>query len=385
MSPGHDDADSLATAWESWLAPLEEQDPLGDLEKGDRVVVVAVHRGDEVLGTAGLMHQAHQRGLEVQVVISVHPDELAPHLVQLVGDGRRTLVVAPWRRDGAPDHEAAGAAAATAAQRTGARLVEYPIWFWHRADPGRAPTAGFSKLRLDGSVREMKARAVAAHRSEAAPLADHFQGPFETYVVQPTDDTALEDLHRSAADPWGVEDRWYEQRKRELLLAVLPRRRFRRGVEIGCSTGALTLALAPRCESLVALEASPTALAAARARLADEPHVELVGAKAPAGWPPAPDGVDLVVLSEVGYFLSPAALDELAGLVRTDLTEDGVVLLCHWRHEIEGWVMNADEVHARAVAGLGLPVLASYADRDVEVLLLGAADQLPDPSASGYS
>jgi LmbE family N-acetylglucosaminyl deacetylase/SAM-dependent methyltransferase len=442
----HDTAGTPASAWGPWLAALERQDPLAGPAEVDRVVVVAAHPDDETLGAGGLLHLAHERGLEVAVVVASlgehshpgspthsperlaqvrereladaldalsagrgaaplllglpdgavaeHVDRLTTRLVEVIGDGRRTLVVAPWRHDGHPDHEAAGTAAAAATQRTGARLVEYPIWFWHWAGPGEAPPDGFSTWPLSDAARAAKARALAAHRSQVAPLSDqpgdetllgedllaHFLGPVETYVVHPPSDTALEDLHRSAADPWGVEDRWYERRKRDLLLAVLPRPGFRQGVEVGCSTGALTLALAQRCDALVAVDASPTALAAARTRLADQPHVELVEARAPDGWPTG-SPVDLVVLSEVGYFLSPAALDELAARVRADLAEDGVVVLCHWRHEIEGWAMDAAEVHERAVAGLGLPVLATYADRDVELLLLGGADVMPDPGA----
>src|SRR4029079_3586148 len=70
------------------------------------------------------------------------------------------------------------------------------------------------------------------------------------------------------ADPWGFEDRWYEQRKRELTLAALPRPRFRRALEPGCSIGVLTEQLAGRCDELVALDPVPEAVARARARTA---------------------------------------------------------------------------------------------------------------------
>ena len=47
-----------------------------------------------------------------------------------------TWCAATWRGDGHPDHEAVGRAAATAVERTGAVLVEYPVWMWHWALPG---------------------------------------------------------------------------------------------------------------------------------------------------------------------------------------------------------------------------------------------------------
>ncbi len=48
-------------------------------------------------------------------------------------------------------------------------------------------------------------------------------------------------------DPFGYRERWYEARKRDLLLASLPRARFAHAWELGCSNGELTAALAPRC------------------------------------------------------------------------------------------------------------------------------------------
>jgi LmbE family N-acetylglucosaminyl deacetylase len=46
-----------------------------------------------------------------------------------------TLLVAPWPRDPHPDHEACRRAAAIAASRTGASLISYFFWTWHRFRP----------------------------------------------------------------------------------------------------------------------------------------------------------------------------------------------------------------------------------------------------------
>ncbi len=40
-------------------------------------------------------------------------------------------------------------------------------------------------------------------------------------------------MYASAADPWGFEDRWYEQRKYAISLAQLPAARYRRAFEPG--------------------------------------------------------------------------------------------------------------------------------------------------------
>jgi hypothetical protein len=91
----------------------------------------------------------------------------------------------------------------------------------------------------------------------------------------------------------------------------------------------------------------------------------------PTTWPEG--AFELVVVSEVGYFLSPAAADELAARTAASLTPDGVVVLCHWRHPVEGWVMDAADVHRRFERDDLPPVQARYADRDVELRVHAAS------------
>ena len=97
-------------------------------------------------------------------------------------------------------------------------------------------------------------------------------------------------------------------------------------------------------------------------------------------WPASTaGGFDLIVVSEVGYFLSPRDLDGLVARVRTSLAPDGVVVLCHWRHEVVGWPLDGPAVHETFTAAGIRPVVARYGDRDVELLVLAALGVLPDP------
>ncbi len=413
----------------------------------ERLVVLAAHPDDESLGAGGLLAHAHQRGLDVVVVVASdgeasHPesptcseallssirraemhaalaalapgaalhllglpdgalaqgeDELVATLVELIGDGRHTLVIGPWRQDGHPDHEAAGRAAATTAARTGARLLEYPIWFWHWGRPDQAPWADFRVVQLTDAETLAKASAITAHRSQAQPLSEHpgdeailspgllqhFSGSREIYVAGSPSDHALDDLHARDHDPWGTDSRWYETRKRSLLLAALPREEFRSALEVGCSTGALAADLAPRCHDLVVVDVSPHAVAAADARLGHLDGVRVQRAAVPLEWPAPPeDGFDLIVVSEVGYFLSPRDLEGLVARVRASLAPDGVVVLCDWRHEVVGWPLDGPAVHEAFTNAHLRPVVARYVDRDVELLVLAAPGVLPDPRAS---
>lgn len=149
-------------------------------------------------------------------------------------------------------------------------------------------------------------------------------------------------MYAADADPWGFANRWYEQRKRALTLASLPAKTYDRGIEIGCSIGILTQGLALRCASLVAVDPSQAALQAARERVPRQ--VRLVHGAVPGDWPGGT--YDLVVLSEVGYYLDAADLERLLELVARDLAPGGTVVACHWRHPVEDYPLSGDEVHA---------------------------------------
>lgn len=152
----------------------------------------------------------------------------------------------------------------------------------------------------------------------------------------------FDQMYDADADPWGFADRWYEQRKYALTVAALPVQRYASGLEVGCSVGILTAALAQRCDALTGLDPSQVALAQARTRV--PPSVALVQGSVPGGWPAG--SYDLVVLSEVGYYLDAPDLERLLDLVERDLAPGGVVLACHWRHPVEDYPRSGDQVHA---------------------------------------
>jgi SAM-dependent methyltransferase len=150
--------------------------------------------------------------------------------------------------------------------------------------------------------------------------------------------------YRASDDPYDLEHRWYERRKRSLTVACLGREHYGRAFEPGCATGLLTLALAPRCETLLAVDVAPGAVDRARGRLADQGHVTVARIAVPDEWP---DGTfDLVVLSEIGYYLEPATLLRLRELAVGALAEGGELLAVHWRGRSPDHVLHGDEVHA---------------------------------------
>ncbi len=136
-------------------------------------------------------------------------------------------------------------------------------------------------------------------------------------------------IYATCEDPWGFRSSPYERAKYARTIAALPPRRFRAGLEIGCSIGELTRCLAMHCDTLHGVDVAAAALQTARERCADLAHVRFNEMRVPAQWPAGQ--YDLIVLSEVLYFLSCADIALVAARVCRGLVDGGVVLLVNWR------------------------------------------------------
>jgi len=190
----------------------------------DRVVVVAPHPDDEVLGVGGGLRWLAGIGADITVLavtdgegshpgspsmsadvlgatrraeseeglrrlglvdpvvlplgipdgsVADHEIVLSERLCQLLDE--RTLCLATWRHDGHPDHEAAGRAASTAAALSGSRLLEFPVWAWHWARPESSGGQGFPwsvarTFGLDRRSVRAKHLAIEAFTSQIRPI-----------------------------------------------------------------------------------------------------------------------------------------------------------------------------------------------------------------------
>ncbi len=163
--------------------------------------------------------------------------------------------------------------------------------------------------------------------------------------------TYFEGLYARDPDPWRFETSDYEAEKYRASLAVLPAGRFASALEVGCSIGVLTRLLADRCEALVAVDFAETALARARQRCADLPHVTFRRMQVPGDWPAG--SFDLVVLSEVLYFLSPEDIGRTAARTLDCLRPGGVALLVVFLGETDNPVSGnqAAEIFIQACGG----------------------------------
>lgn len=207
-----------ATRWQDWrnrlprVAATELAPPAG------RVVALAPHPDDEILGMGGLLHQLAAAGRELTLLAvtdGTGSQRAAGMSVDELGEVRRLesaracavlglptpeslgftdgavseqladlvavlaarlrpgdLCLSTWRHDGHPDHEATARAARTACEQVGARLVEYPVWMWHWAEPGdeRVPWDTMVAIALDEPQRRLKQQAVAEFVSQIQPV-----------------------------------------------------------------------------------------------------------------------------------------------------------------------------------------------------------------------
>ncbi|MCR2808724.1 MULTISPECIES: bifunctional PIG-L family deacetylase/class I SAM-dependent methyltransferase [unclassified Microbacterium] len=294
-------------------------------------------------------------------------DELEARVAEAVdaagNPADRCLIVAPWSGDRHRDHRVASAAAARVSAPRRIRHLGYPIWLWHWGGPEDVPWHRAAALALTPDEHSLKARAVRLHVSQIRPLSEapgdeavvheamqaHFARDTEFYLAEDAADTQslppewFADFYARHEDPWGFETRWYEERKRALLLASLPARSIGRALEVGCSTGLITRALAARADSLVAIDPSRVAVQSARARVGDDPTVTIVQGSVPGDWPAG--AFDTIVLSEVGYYLSETDLASTIALIEAALAEDGCLIACHWRHPVAEYPLSGDQVH----------------------------------------
>lgn len=159
-------------------------------------------------------------------------------------------------------------------------------------------------------------------------------------------------VYAADPDPWRFASSEYEREKYAASLAALPARRFTAALEVGCSIGVLTGALAQRCDSLLALDVAAAALARARENC-PAAHVTFAERRAPEEWPEG--RFDLIVLSEVLYYLDAPDIARVAALSRAALLPGGSVLLVHYLGETD-YPMTGDAAAEAFMAAAALPV-----------------------------
>ena len=193
------------TEWLTFLRELPQWEP-----PSSPAMVLAPHPDDETLGAGGLIASLRERQVDVVVIavtngenayeesrdlgetrkveqanalqrlgvsrdkiirldipdsdVTAYERELVALVLPLVSEG--THLIAPWRGDYHPDHEACGRAAEEVSRETGAVLTSYLFWTWHRGTPKLMDRANLRMFGLSGSAFLARAEALKCHRSQ---------------------------------------------------------------------------------------------------------------------------------------------------------------------------------------------------------------------------
>lgn len=150
----------------------------------------------------------------------------------------------------------------------------------------------------------------------------------------------FDELYAANPDPWRFADSVYEREKYRATLDALPRDRYGAALEVGCSIGVLTKQLAARCDALLSIDVAVTALSQAESHCAGCVNVRFEQMCVPGDWPTGT--FDLILLSEVVYYLDKSDVTRLGERVSNAVVHKGEVLLVHWLGETH-YPLSGDE------------------------------------------
>ena len=167
---------------------------------------------------------------------------------------------------------------------------------------------------------------------------------------------AFEELYSACEDPWKFRDSPYERRRYEAIVEALPTGRLGHVLEAGCANGELTALLAQRAARVTAFDVSPTVIRLARDRCRHHSHVRAVVAdlRSAGEEPLVPVGsVDVMILSEVGYYLSVEELRRAITALMSLCHRPATWVSCHWLGHSADHRLHGQEVHAELRLILG--------------------------------
>ncbi len=153
----------------------------------------------------------------------------------------------------------------------------------------------------------------------------------------------FEFVYNNSIDPWNYETSDYEKEKYKTTIDALPKQRYNNALEIGCSIGVLTKMLSERCASLLSIDVNELALQKAKERLKNSTHVTFEKMVIPNEYPAGK--FDLIVMSEVGYYLSMEDLKTAKEKIINSLEQNGDLILVHWLPFVHDYPLTGDEVH----------------------------------------
>lgn len=157
------------------------------------------------------------------------------------------------------------------------------------------------------------------------------------------DSEYFKNIYDAHDDPWDFETSPYEAAKYAATIAALPKDLYNNVLEIGCSIGVLTKLLAKRSIQLLATDISQTALDRASERCSDLQNVSFKKLNFQNELPN--DLYDLIMVSEVAYYLSANDWELTVSNLFEKLQFNGNIVLVHWLPKVHDYPQTGDEVH----------------------------------------
>lgn len=153
----------------------------------------------------------------------------------------------------------------------------------------------------------------------------------------------FDDVYNANADPWHFETSEYEQEKYVATIEALPKAMYNNVFEPGCSIGVLTEMLADKSKKLLAVDSAEAPLVNARFRLQKKHHVEIMRMQVPAEF--GNEQYDLIVISEIAYYLNENDLAILRTNIINHLERGGQLIMVHYTPFVHDYPQTGDEVH----------------------------------------
>jgi SAM-dependent methyltransferase len=182
-------------------------------------------------------------------------------------------------------------------------------------------------------------------------------------AVPPEESVSLDHfigLYEAKDDPWDTATKWHDQRKYAVAVASLPRPRYRRCYEPGCSVGLLSVMLAERCDEVLAVDCVDDAVVQAQTVTAGLANVRVERALLPAE---LPDGTfDLIVIGDLLYYLSGDDLRLMLDGMVTRLETGGDLLSVHFRDRQNPGGYDGYNVHTAMASLEGLERVVRHED-----------------------
>jgi SAM-dependent methyltransferase len=123
-------------------------------------------------------------------------------------------------------------------------------------------------------------------------------------------EAAFDEAYR-AGDPWASSDSryLYQRRKYDVLMGLLPKRRFARALDLGAGLGLLSRKLADHADEVVGIDISAQAMARATLAHTDLPQLSFQQGDALNLPAELNGGFDLLVIADTLYYLPPPLQD----------------------------------------------------------------------------